>query len=961
MHNTTHPVNGASNALRQKALSIGIFAAMGTLYGTVAWAQQSPPTTQAQSANPVQKLQTIEVTGSHIRNIDVASSNPVTVIDSKQILNTGKQSLGEILQQLPANAGNTLGPQVDSSGGGDGSGSVSLRGLGSQRTLVLIDGHRYLNTDLNTIPVQIIDRVEVLKDGASATYGSDAIGGVVNIILKKRYKGFQVSANYGTTSRHDGQSAGANLLYGYSGDKGSIVFDVDYNKQDGIQSADRSFSKQALYLSSGQIVPTGSSRVPGGRLFMPPNLASSFGCGSVTLASGNGTSLDNYKCFNILNDAFNFQSYTWLYVPSERVSTYAHAEYQLADNVQFFADFLYNNTRAQEGDPPALLDMTASNIQISQYNMYNPFGVNFGGTNGYKALYRFSGIGQELTDFNTTTGQTTFGLRGTLGGWDWDAYFNYGHTRQNQTYNGYPVFTSGFRNGLGPSMLVNGVPTCVAIPNDPASAIQGCVPINMFNQRSAEVSDQIRPFFAALFGQNTSTRRAFYADATGPLFELPAGTVQAAVGIDYWKESEHNSVDSQRLSTATGTCNAPSSICDTDLQGAIDMKEAYAEVFVPILKDAPVIGSLNATLGDRYTKTSVAGSSTNYKVGLEWRPTKDLMARGTVTSVFRAPTIGNLYGGATGGTPALMDPCIGLSAAVLAQHPRACQGVPPDWVGPQVINTNVVREGAVAAGFALKPEQGKTFDFGLVYEPHYLPGMSAQLDFWRVALRDTLTRAVAQPVMNACFANDSGNMCGLVSRSAFDHTAFLRLPIINLGTLNVSGVDLDLHYSVPEMAFAPGRWSVDLRSTYISKAENDAIPGITIPTEFAGQYYEPFGNFPRIRALLNINWQMGPWNASWQAQFVGKSQDGSPDPRQQRTADVNLPNVPMKIASVLYNNLQVGYDIKRLHTTINAGVNNMFDRPPPLISTQDVLDATSDASTYDFMGRSYWLRATVHF
>ncbi|ODU94903.1 MAG: hypothetical protein ABT18_02840 [Rhodanobacter sp. SCN 66-43] len=252
---------------------MGIFAAIGTLYGTVAWAQQSPETAQAQSAKPVQKLQTIEVTGSHIRNIDVASSNPVTVIDSKQILNTGKQSLGEILQQLPANAGNTLGPQVDSSGGGDGSGSVSLRGLGSQRTLVLIDGHRYLNTDLNTIPVQIIDRVEVLKDGASATYGSDAIGGVVNIILKKQYKGFQVSANYGTTSRHDGQSAGANLLYGYSGEKGSIVFDVDYNKQDGIQSADRWFSKQALYLSSGQIVPTGSSRVPGGRLFMPPAMS----------------------------------------------------------------------------------------------------------------------------------------------------------------------------------------------------------------------------------------------------------------------------------------------------------------------------------------------------------------------------------------------------------------------------------------------------------------------------------------------------------------------------------------------------------------------------------------------------------------------------------------------------------------------------------------------------------------
>ncbi|MFT3789894.1 MAG: TonB-dependent receptor [Rudaea sp.] len=921
------------------------------------------PRVGSTSQEEMPAMQAIVVTGSNVRRVDVVTSNPVDVVTSQQIQDSGKETLSDLLQTLPANAGAPIGPQVNSSGGGSGYGSVSLRGLGSSRTLVLIDGHRYENNDLNAIPVRLIERIEVLKDGGSTAYGSDAVGGVVNIILKQNYEGNEISVNYGITDYDDGNSRGANILFGRKGDKGNIVADISYNKQDGISSANRSYSNQALYLSSGTIVPTGSSRNPNGRIFLPSNLASQFGCNSVTLASGNGTSLNDYKCFNIRTDAYNFQQNTWILIPQERANAYFLANYDLSGNTQAFAEVLYNKTRSQEGDPPAYLDANASDLEISKYSMYNPFGVDLGGEAGYEFLTRFTGIGQRLTDYDTTTSQATFGVKGAIGEWEWNAYYNYGRIQQRQYFHGYPFFSDSLRSALGPSMLVDGTPTCVSVPGDATTAISNCTPINIFDQKSASVSALLSPFFATLSGNDLNTRSAYYANADGPLFELSGGAVQAAVGVDYQKEYAHNTVDARRLITdvQTGTCNASHELCGTDLQGEFNVQEAYAELFLPVLKDAPVVGSLNVTLGGRYTKNSLAGSSNNFKVAVEERPTEDLLLRGTVTQVFRAPTIDDLFAGPVGGSPALVDPCVGLSASALAAHSRACAGVPANWAGTEVINVDVVREGAVAAGIDLKPEFGKSFDFGLVYEPHYIQGISLDVDFWRVSLHDTLTLSVAQSIMDVCFKDDGNALCNLITRRDFDHSAFMRLPVVNLGDLYVSGVDFGIQYKIPETDWLPGHWSAKFDATYISRADSDAVPGIIATTHMAGKYVQPYGSFPRFRALANLNWSWGMWHASWRTRYVGKSQDGSADPSQDRTADMNLPNVVLKIPAVLYNDVHIGCDIRPINTSVDVGINNLFNRQPPFITQKDVGDANTDVSTYDMIGRAYWARATIRF
>lgn len=248
----------------QTALSLGAVAAVGVA-GT-AFAQNAT-TSQNDQQNP-QTLQTIVVTGSHIRRVDLETASPVVAVSAQEIKASGKQTLGDIVQNLPQVTGSPQNPRVNN-GGGSGFSGADLRGLGSARTLMLVNGQRVLNNDLNSIPAELVERIEVLTDGGAVTYGSDAIGGVVNIILKQNYQGAQFSANYGISDHDDGARKGASFMFGQTSDKGSILAGVDYNKQDGILSGARKFSRYATYLYSGYKTNLGSSRTPFGRIHIP--------------------------------------------------------------------------------------------------------------------------------------------------------------------------------------------------------------------------------------------------------------------------------------------------------------------------------------------------------------------------------------------------------------------------------------------------------------------------------------------------------------------------------------------------------------------------------------------------------------------------------------------------------------------------------------------------------------------
>ena len=996
----------------QTALSLGAVAAVGVA-GT-AFAQTATTTTQSDQQQP-QTLQTIVVTGSHIRRVDLETANPVTTVSAAQIQNSGAVTLGDLVQHLPQITGSPQNPQVNN-GGGSGAAGANLRGLGSGRTLVLVDGHRMLNQDLNIIPAEMVERIEVLNDGGAVTYGSDAIAGVINFILKKNYQGAQFSANYGISDHDDGQRTGASFIFGQTSDKGSILAGVDYNKQDGISSGARDFSKLALYRYYGTIYAFGSSRNPFGRAFLQTTdssgayaTAPSYGqylhtgtnssgnpapfCNAtgasansaVRLGPGGGTGQDfaDYRCYSGA-DSYNYQAVNWDLVPQERTNGFFKGDYQLTDNVQVYATFMHNKTTASSALAALPFDANSDGVIISKDNMYNPFGVDFGPSTAnltgnvnkdgspayaqYNFLTRWTGVGQRMGQNTDTTDQAILGFRGTIGTWNWDANYQYGHDSAQSHTIGDLIYNAQFKNALGPSMLVNGVPTCVGTAGDATTAIAGCTPLNIFDATSPDSVAIENTYLATLFSNNLNVRRQYTVDANGPVFTLPAGDVQLAVGGDYRKEYAHRLIDFLTVADPTnGTCQAPQSACTSALQGGFTVKEAYAELYIPILKDMPFFHQLNLDLGDRYSKYSLAGSTSNWKVAVEWRPIEDLLLRGTVQEVFRAPTLNNLFQGAAGSAPAFSDPCIGLDAATLAAHSNACAGVPPgstfQSLQSGLSQTTGVSSGSVAAGVDLKPETGKSFDWGVVYSPHFVPGLTLNADLWRIYLNDTITGVNATIVSGVCFADNSSPFCDLIHRRANGQVAFINQPTVNLGRLDTKGVDASLTYRIPQMSWLPGQFTVSALGTYLSEYTNTAAPGIVGGQVYhiAGHYYNGFGSYPRVRGQVNLDWQDGPWNASWRVQYIGSETAGSLNPAENQNGQSGAQLAAFRIPSIVYNYAQVSYNVQPINTTLSFGVDNVFDKQPPIFTQSIVLNADTDVGTYDVIGRFYWARATVKF
>jgi outer membrane receptor protein involved in Fe transport len=978
--------NELSKAVRM-ALSLGAVAAVGAV-GT---AQAQDQTASQGQTNQPQTLQTIVVTGSNIRRVDLETANPVVTVDRAQIQASGKVTLGDLIQELPSMTGSPQNTRVNN-GGGSGSSAANLRGLGTGRTLVLVNGHRVLDQDLNIIPAELVERVEVLNDGASATYGSDAIGGVVNFILRTNYQGAQFQLDYGISDRDDGTRKGASFVFGQTSDKGSILAGVSYNKQEGISSANREFSRDALYHYYGYVFATGSSRTPNGRIFLtttdsngndaaaPGNPG---GCASATkLPGASGAAVGDYRCYNPSTDSYNFQLLNFDQTPQERTNAFFEGTYQLTDNIQAYLTVFHTKTTSQSAIAPLPFDAQSDKVIISKDSLYNPFGVDFGpstanatpggGYAQYQFLTRWTGVGQRKGEFARNSDQAFVGLKGGFGqsSWQWDAGFDYGHVGVQIHTVGDMVYNQDFRNAIGPSMIdpATGNPICVSTPGDASSVIVGCTPLNIFDQANPEQVQIEKQFLATLFTNVLNQSRNYHVQANGTLFSLPAGDVQLAVGADYRKLYTNRIVDFLAvLNPATSACQVPQSACSAPLRGGYNVKEGYGEVFIPILKDLPFARALNVTFGGRYSKYSLAGSTSNYKLGLEWRPIDDLLLRGTVQDVFRAPTIGDLFAGPGGSAPPFVDPCIGQSAASLSAHSNACQNVPANANSQQLQNglsqTTAIVSGSQFAGTVLKPEFGRSFDFGFVYDPHFVPGLSLNVDLWRIYLNDAISTVDAQTIANICFSDNNSSFCDLIHRRANGQVDHINEPTLNLGRFDTRGVDLGLSYRVPQVSWLPGQFTLVANATYLAQFDDNSVPGDPNAETFhvAGHFYKGFGSFPRVRGQVGLNWKDGAWDAAWRTQYIGKETIGSADPTQHESGDGALANFTIPVPTIVYNNVEVGYNIEPINTHVSIGVDNLFDKQPPIFTQTSVVNGNTDVNTYDTVGRFYWARATVKF
>ncbi len=947
----------------QYRLTAAITAALALTCTSTVLAQETPP----DGGDAPKTLDNVVVTGSRLRRVDTETANPVVTVTREQITATGKATVGDLLQELPSIAGNATNPNTNN-GGGTGASTVSLRGLGDKRTLVLVNGSRLAYNDVNAIPASMIERIEVLSDGASAVYGSDAIGGVVNFILRDRFEGTQFSTDFGSSWKGDGDRRNFSLTSGKAWDRGSIVAGLSYHKLDAVSAAERDYSKDALYLIDGQSVKQGSSATPTGSVNFNDGsaastaLATAYGCSRVTLNSGvqGRAGAGDFHCYNAVNDSYNYQPYNLLQTPQERTNAFALGTLRLNDNVEAYLDTWFSKTESASIIAPIPIFANGDNFLVSAESAYNPYGVNFGtdrstGTSYNDLNTRIIALGNRRYQYNTYNLQVAPGLRGSFGdsSWQWDARLNYGRVKQKSINYGFLDYAR-FNQAVGPSFAdTDGTVKCGSAGNP----IAGCTPINIFNINDAAYTNALQSMVVDPVVSSVYTVRQFEANANGSLFELPAGTVSLAAGVSYRKESTSTQADPRWQADENGLCGTIE-FCATTLNGSFQVREAYAEALLPLLKDVPLVQSLNLTIGSRFSDYSSVGSRTNSKLSLEYRPVQDLLLRATASQVFRAPNINELYGGVAGDAATANDPCNGYTGG----HAAACANVPTDGSYQQADGqVSAKTSGAVVAGYQLKPETGKSYDVGLVYDPRWLDGLSLSADWWRIDLEDTITTVSAQTVMNQCYANAASSFCPLIHRNGNGTINYIAEPTVNLGRLWARGVDFALAYRLPDAGW--GRLTASLNGTYTSRY--DVLPDTTDPSTVtihnAGRFTYSYGNFPRWRALATLSWSRGDWSASWRLRYVGKTQIGSTDLDQGLSADSDQAGVVRGIGAYAYHNVQLGYQVSPWHTRFEVGVDNLTNRQPPLYYANNVTNANTDVATYDLLGRFMWARMTVTF
>ncbi|WP_295965270.1 TonB-dependent receptor [uncultured Xanthomonas sp.] len=950
-------------SFRHAATPLALAVATALSLGSAGAAQAQ----EASADSATQTLDSIVVTGSRLRRVDTETANPVVTISRAQIEATGKATLGDLVQELPSIAGNATNPNTNN-GGGTGASVISLRGLGDKRTLVLVNGTRLASNDVNAIPATMIERVEVLSDGASAVYGSDAIGGVVNFILRKGFDGIEASADFGTSSRSDGNRRNFSLTAGKTGERGSIVAGLSYHDIDPVSAGARAYSKDALSLIDGVGVKQGSSATPTGSISFNDGsaaakaLAASNGCSRVTFNGGSSspTNASQYHCYVASTDSYNYQPYNLLQTPQERTNAFVLGSYRFNDHLEGYVNTYFSKTTSSSIIAPIPIFANGDNFLVSSPSYYNPFGVNFGtdrstGTSYNNFNTRATVLGNRRYEYNTYNFQINPGLRGSFGdsSWQWDASLNYGKVKQKSINYGFLDY-AGFNAAVGPSFLAaDGTVKC----GSAGAPIAGCTPIDVFNLNAASNKAALEALVVNPIVTNVYTVKQFEANANGELFALPAGTASLAVGVSYRKESTSTAADPLWTGDENGMCGVIE-FCASVLGGSFSVKEAYAEALFPLLAGLPGVHSLNLTVGSRFSDYDTVGSKTNSKVSLEYRPIENLLLRGTASQVFRAPNIGELYAGVAGDSPSVTDPCNGYTGG----HSAACANVPTDGSYQQADNqVGAKASGAAVAGYQLKPETGMSYDFGVVYDPGWVEGLSMSADLWKINLKDTITQVSAQTVLNQCYANDASAFCALIHRNDNGTINYIAEPTVNLGKLWASGADFSLTYRLPDTAW--GNFSAGLNGTYVIRYDinPDTTDPSTVTIHNAGKYTYAYGNFPRWRALGTLNWNLGDWSASWRIRYIGRTEIGSADTRQSLSADADQPAVVRDIGAYVYHSVQVGYQVKPWNTRFEVGVDNLADRQPPLYYANNVTNANTDVATYDLLGRYYWARVTVKF
>ena len=952
-----------------------MIAVATALASAPAFAQTAVPpqdqiaTDTTQDAPQVGTQGDVVVTGSRIRRDPTDQPQPVVVLDESAVARTGLSSIADVLQRLPSSSGGSntkfnnsgnLGNPPDGGGVGAGSASIDLRYLGAKRTLVLVDGMRYVNgasasgipgtVDLNSIPDVMIGRIEVLQSAASALYGSDAIGGVVNIITRSNQQGFKASAQYGQfLSEKDGDTQNYQLSYGVGGADVHLDMGGFYTKQQAVRARDRAISQ---FPNPGQTSCTDavggcSSAAVNGRFDTRTGAGALPGIpfGNFTIA----TAPDNTPTFAELRpftaaDRFNFAPFNYFLTPNERYGGFFNARASFSDALNLRVKAVYNrrNSQNQAAFLPLFIGPDAGNgnlldtVSVDVTNPFNPFGVTLNsGANGQPATYSF--IARRLVENGQRTyTQTvdTMSLTGTLDGkfqlldhtWYWDANAEVGLNDAHQLFTGN-VNAARVQQALGP------VAACTA----------PCVPLNIFGGNGS-ITRAMLNFIA--FDERSRSRQEledYTLNLSGGLFDLPAGAVGIAVGYEHRRQ--FGSFTPDPVIQAGLGADIPAQAA----RGSFNVDEVYGELRVPLLKDTPFFQSLELNGAVRHSDYSTFGGDTRFTGGVLWKPVNDLLLRGSYAESLRAPSIGELFGAQSRFDQPLSDPCTNVAGSLYRTSATVrtnctANGVPANgsYAEPQGGQLPVLTGG----NRALKPETARTLLFGGAYSPAWARGgalraFSLEVNYSDIKVSGAIGSIGADVLLNRCATTGDALSCAAIRRTPAGFISAINGILLNTGGIQTRGIDATFNLRTNETGagsfglYASGNYLLAYRETV------PATAGSTTTSYRGTERGSPDQAYPKFKGQATVDWAIGPIAASVTGRYI----DG--------VREIQNGN---KLASRFYTDGQLQFRPDWLDNRLafTIGVNNLFDQDPPSCISCSLNNY--DPTTYDVPGRFGYLR-----
>ncbi|MCX2864056.1 TonB-dependent receptor [Paucibacter sp. PLA-PC-4] len=972
-------------------ISIAI-AATVALHATPVLAQQGQPGSA--------QLERVEVTGSRISSLNAESAAPIQVLSAADIASSGAANLQELLLKSPVFGTPAISRNNSNfSTSSAGVATVDLRNLGSNRTLVLVNGRRYVSgvpgssaVDFNTIPADFIERVEIMTGGASSTYGSDAVAGVVNVILKRNLQGMKFDAQVGQSEEGDDTKKKVSATFGMNGSDGrsNLMFNLSASQQGAVYSRDRSFaavdqaSKGAFVTGEvGDIFviqrPFFSSFAPQGRFFYNDGTANrNFtynAAGAEIPFSTNGPAGDGVGA-----TGYNRSAVRTIAVPTDRLMLASKGEFGLNDAHSVYFEANYAATKTKTRLEPYPLDSTdlggliPAEFMVNGVKLRNPLVPNTiynnavdrdgDGLKDYNFTRRMSDVEVRGNKANRDTFRVVGGLKGELNKtWSYDAYAVHSFTKEGQTGTGQ-VNVMNFMNALSAVQDVNDIngngSTTDAICKDAIARAQGCVPANIFgaNTLSAEASKYIH----APSSLNTRlTQNLLGASVNGEPFSLPAGPVGLAFGAEYRKETSSTEFDAL---TQTGL-NAGNALPNT--KGEFDVKELFAEVRLPLLKNLPLVKSLDAAAAVRHGKYSTVGNTTSWNTGMDWALNSTFRVRANYSVSTRAPNIDELFQAPSQTFPTgLADPCEGVKSTDTSATAVACKAVPG-------VAANMAANGGVftltqpdqqgISGFDsgnpnLKAEKGKSTTFGFVITPKtidLLRNFTFTADYYDIKIKDAINTPGRQYALDQCYGGGNTSFCQFIKRRPADigpnsagSIEFIDETAANTGGDRVEGVDVTASY---QTRLGGGTLNSRLAYTYIMTAYNQATPQAAKDYS-QGQMQNDVTN-PRNRWILNLGYSMGNWGVAATTTYFGTVY------LDDTFMNSNFPGwkkSDAKVKAKAYLDLQGHYRFGKAE--VYLGIDNALGtKAPPIISglPGNTTGAETNASVYDPIGRRYYI------